>query len=159
MQHSCFTGTTMERENKCIYFSVSSGHWEHIFQELLWPSKAAVSAVHGLGGPVSTTGGPVHAVTWHRYLRTDFPGEHSFVTRKGTTMQCPEIGRGRNLRGEPPMRSLTLFALLQTWGKEDTSELLGMAALPPHSPLLSSQEHAPEQSNPSPISLNQSCSC
>lgn len=106
------------------------------------------------GGPVSTTGGPVHAVTWHRYLRTDFPGEHSFVTRKGTTMQCPEIGRGRNLRGEPPMRSLTLFALLQTWGKEDTSELLGMAALPPHSPLLSSQEHAPEQSNPSPISLN-----
>lgn len=44
-------------------FSVSSGHWERIFQELLCPSKAAVSAVHRLGGPVSTTRGPVHAGT------------------------------------------------------------------------------------------------
>lgn len=56
MQRSCLTGTTMERENKCTKFSVSSGHWEHIFQGLLCPSKAAVPAVPRLGGPGATKG-------------------------------------------------------------------------------------------------------
>lgn len=123
----------MERENKCTSFSVSSGHWDPIFQELLCPPKAAVSGEHRLGAPVGTKGD----------LCTLSPGtgtsgqasQGSTDLSQGKAQPCsaqrsgePEISR------ENLLQSLVLSVLLHTWGKVDSLELLGMTALSPLSP-------------------------
>ena len=87
----------------------------------------------GLGDPWVLNGDPCTLSSVQRYVRTVFPGEHRFVTKKGTTLQCPSAAREQERLKSHERISFRLSPCLpfcKTRGKANASGLLGMAGSP-----------------------------